>query len=1162
MSAFNRVNRILTIALAAGLTTIGCGDGGGAPPTLPTFNFDTEGDESDADLAQDAVLEELDAESDGFAKPEGGESAEDVEEIDASESDAEGSETPEKDTAEEEDVSEELPCSEQNDPDAWCAEQLILTGCDSAYCVDNTCLIETIPAPACCVTSADCDDGNDITFDSCLGIIEGCSNQVDPTLCANNVAFLSSSFDDGTQQGWTVQDNDGNEVVGWTLDTTRTHQGSYSFYFGHESCPTYYTGEMDGDCQLPSLQEQQSEPQVGTLISPEFTIPSNSAVFLSFQVFAEFEMLLQPSAPECPPGGFDGTCWSPDWEAENTDNLSVWISYYDAEAGEEVMTELWSVVDLVSPFDEGVKGTGGEFIQVGVDLSSFADKAVRIVFEAQSDDFSSYAFEGAYVDSVTVKTGCEQVLCTLDSDCQSPDTCKSIACTSLVNSDGGFCFGEQVKENCAACPGGTHPECNDGNDCTQDLCSLDKTCSFTAIAEENCCDGGATSGPYDFENGLPPGWTADGGTETVGWTTTTTEEGDTDLYFGNPAAGNYDAGGPVSGTLTTGFFNLPLASYSILATMELKLATEYEIQEYQPGAPALDQLKVFVLSNMDGQEMKTLVLDSLADLGGATGVQQGKGTAVYENIGFDLTPWQDQSIRLQFTFETFDGASNDFAGIFVDNLTFVEICEEPGCTLDADCDDGFGCTTDSCLQGFCVSSKEDPLCCESDSECNDGNPCTNDSCVDAIGCVNEPVADPTCCFEAESTVADFEGSDFGWEFDSISQNVVWSFQTGASANGGNGFLYFGDPELGSYQALEGTISTGTAVSPPFPVAVNGGTALQFDLFMETEWDEFPNPCDENCLSLLAVNDVLTISVRDQFFVDTKVWSSDVLNNTTGGEYVTLELNLSDWAGEDIQIVYEFKTTDELFNDKQGVRIDNMGTYVVCSDTFECFSDFDCLDVDGDECTTPVCTNNTCSEEEILLLPDCCFETPIMSTNFDSGTWEGFTFTGLTCGPDTFTEECFQNDNAEVKWQLSTLQSYSPNHSLWFGNMVTESYEQEGLAVAGWATSKEVSLFDGLSAELDMWVYLDVESFNASIPTDRFEVIIAPEFGQEVVVWGKGDMVPADMGNWVNVVADLSDFSGQTIQVKVEFDSYDNQLNSALGVFVDDVDVIQGCTPIQ
>jgi hypothetical protein len=50
-----------------------------------------------------------------------------------------------------------------------------------------------------------------------------------------------------------------------------------------------------------------------------------------------------------------------------------------------------------------------------------------------------------------------------------------------------------------------------------------------------------------------------------------------------------------------------------------------------------------------------------------------------------------------------------------------------GCALDADCDDGVACTTDSCgMGGVCQFSPNDSMC-------DDGNPCTDDACS-AGGC--------------------------------------------------------------------------------------------------------------------------------------------------------------------------------------------------------------------------------------------------------------------------------------------------------------------------------------------------------------------------------------------------------------------------------------------
>ncbi len=1168
-----RVRTLFALSLGLGFAFAGCA-GESAPPSFPTFPIEggesdepdggseEGGDQTDAIDPEDDIIDDKDigGSKDGDQHDTSdGDNPDSGEEGGESDTDAsgEGGETPD---------ATETNCLEQEDPDGYCMAEMSPTGCELASCgTEGECVVETVPAPGCCIVDADCDDGNAITFDLCPGEGMACTNQVDPTQCEDNVLFLNSNFDDGTAQGWTVNALDSDDTVGWQLDTSRSDQGAFSFYFGSRNCPTYYAGLLGPDCSIPGGVEGAGLAQKGQLISPEFDIPSDSAVMLSFSVFADFELLLDPSQPACAEGTSpfsdpSSPCWSPEVEAEEGDNLTVWLSYYDEIAQENVLVELWNVVDQVAPFPAPSKGTGGQYLQVGADLSSYAGKAVRLVFEAHTDEFFSYGFEGAYVDTVLVRTGCGAALCDNDSDCQGPNTCKSFECTSLVNSDGGFCFGLEKKDNCVPCPGGTHPECNDGNECTTELCGTDNTCNYSAAEAAECCEGGNTNGPYDFEGGgLPAGWTVSGGSGNVTWGVTEADEG-YDLYFGDPGSGTYDGVGHVFGSVTTGFFNLPLAPYALLATMELDLATEYEMGEYSAGDPQFDILTIHVLSNVGGQEVDTVIFDSLTDIGGATGYQQGKGTSLYENVGFDLSAWQGQSIRLRFSFDSVDGNNNDFAGVHIDNLTVLEVCEEPSCTLDDQCDDGLACSTDTCVSGFCANVNLDPTCCESDSECNDGNPCTNDNCVDNIGCVNEPVEDPNCCFEATDDVDDFETSDFGWTFDSISENVFWSFQN-SPENGG--FLYFGDPDTGTYETFEGTIAYGTAISPPFKVQPNGVSALSFDLFMETEWDNFPVPCDADCLALSEVNDVLRISVRDQFFVDEQVWTSPSIQNSTQGLDIPVELNLAAWAGQEIQVVFEFATADPIFNDYAGVRIDNLSTFVLCGDNIECFSDLDCEDTDEDTCTVPTCSANTCTEEPVLKLPECCFEVPVLNTNFDSGTLEGFEVVGLTCGQDTFQTECLQNDNASVKWHVSDYKANSPTHSLWFGNPSSETYDDPGLAVSGWATSKEVSLFPGLSAQLDMWVYLDVETYDPDFPdADKFEVSIVPESGAATIIWDKSQLPPGDTATWVNITYDLSGFAGETIQIEVLFDSFDFKANNVgAGIFTDDIQVIQGCSAL-
>jgi hypothetical protein len=52
------------------------------------------------------------------------------------------------------------------------------------------------------------------------------------------------------------------------------------------------------------------------------------------------------------------------------------------------------------------------------------------------------------------------------------------------------------------------------------------------------------------------------------------------------------------------------------------------------------------------------------------------------------------------------------------------------------CDDDDACTSDTCVEGECVSTAVD---------CDDDNECTADSCDPETGCANTPVADGTAC---------------------------------------------------------------------------------------------------------------------------------------------------------------------------------------------------------------------------------------------------------------------------------------------------------------------------------------------------------------------------------------------------------------------------------
>lgn len=54
------------------------------------------------------------------------------------------------------------------------------------------------------------------------------------------------------------------------------------------------------------------------------------------------------------------------------------------------------------------------------------------------------------------------------------------------------------------------------------------------------------------------------------------------------------------------------------------------------------------------------------------------------------------------------------------------------CEFDSDCDDGDGCTTDTC-------NVDDEVCEFTPIDCGDGDACTIDSCESGSGCANDPI---------------------------------------------------------------------------------------------------------------------------------------------------------------------------------------------------------------------------------------------------------------------------------------------------------------------------------------------------------------------------------------------------------------------------------------
>jgi hypothetical protein len=663
----------------------------------------------------------------------------------------------------------------------------------------------------------------------------------------------------------------------------------------------------------------------------------------------------------------------------------------------------------------------------------------------------------------------------------------------------------------------------------------------------------------------------------VGWTVTDLLPGDGlyHLYFGNPENGDYNAGEDVPyGTLTTPMFQLPDSGGYLMGTMDLMLLTEWLGSADAPSEEffAPDRLTIDVLYSSSGVEVADRIFDSY-DIGGATG--ESEESFGYEKVNFELTAYSGDPVRFRFTFDAADPISNDSGGVFIDNFGVFSVCDQPTCGLSTECDDQSICTTDQCVLGQCENEKEDPLCCTANGDCDDGNPCTVEFCEEGTCAVSIP--DPSCCFEQEDQFETFDGEGEEWSFGSSDLDVSWAFIEGDGETGldGSGYLYFGNPETGTYETTSESLVFGQAVTPMTDIVNSGVSVLSFQLNLSTEWDNQP------FVQLPFATDRFTVYVQPDGGSSVEVWNSDLIGGTTQGDWLKVEIGLAAYAGESVQFKLEFNTGDGDNNDFGGVMLDGMDLNVVCTDV-ECFSPFECSE-DTDPCTLPACFDNQCGFEQVDSV-ECCVEKPKQDAGFDNddqSSFSGYTVTSFTCGDttgfnpanpswDPATGNCLEDAEANVQWHVSDNRAKDGTYSLYFGQVspdeeVGPTYADidgdDENAVAGYAISPPVALYEGKTALFSAQAYVAVEEYSEIFKSDNFHVVVIDEGNVKHNVWDKGNLENYQYNNWVQITADLSEFEGQVIQLLMYFDSFDNIDNNTEGVYMDNIQVIQECDDV-
>ena len=298
--------------------------------------------------------------------------------------------------------------------------------------------------------------------------------------------------------------------------------------------------------------------------------------------------------------------------------------------------------------------------------------------------------------------------CVLHQDCLDDDFCTKDLCVE------GKCTSEEVS-------------CDDADDCTADTCNSLVGCIHAYSGGQGCTaytelfaatfDDGTTQGMM-VENLSPTE------ADEVVWTPdpSQTFAGAGALYFGKPGEYSYDNGQVVASTARTPTLTLPQGK---AAELHFWLWADTE----------------------DGSDWDVLtanVIEGDASIPVWAKTDENVSMHSWQQVVVDLTAFAGQDVALELSFNSVDNSYNETVGVFVDGFAVLGLPSAKGCTKVEDCEDGIGCTEETCDAGVCSYVVGDS-CCVTASDCFDGDFCTIDICGSSSTCENIPVAEPACC---------------------------------------------------------------------------------------------------------------------------------------------------------------------------------------------------------------------------------------------------------------------------------------------------------------------------------------------------------------------------------------------------------------------------------
>ena len=293
-------------------------------------------------------------------------------------------------------------------------------------------------------------------------------------------------------------------------------------------------------------------------------------------------------------------------------------------------TEVWS--------SDSVQGsTHGEYVEIMISLKAFAGKTVRLQFGFDSGDNTKNDHKGALVDDLVLDVTCQEgIECFNDGDCPDASACDIGACVDSK------CTTKQS----------TAPEC------------CQPTESFSATFDEGASGSldGFTVEAFTCDSGEDIPCNADAAAA-VQWRVSGKQYHSKkfSLYFGDATSTSFDdPGKKIVGTATSGAVMLAADK-----AFSLDMWVWIDVEQYTPAFPDADRFDIFVVDG-DGE---TLVWDKskLTEDGGTYGQ--------WVHLTVPLTDWAGKEIGVKLSFDSNDGYENGGQGIYVDDLSILELCD-------------------------------------------------------------------------------------------------------------------------------------------------------------------------------------------------------------------------------------------------------------------------------------------------------------------------------------------------------------------------------------------------------------------------------------------------------------------------------------------------------